>query len=99
MTQLSQAADALFTLINEPEYGIDESVELRNYRYDLYQADGKTPLPTADIPLFRALNGERSSLLSAYRSAIKLPRLSVGCSFHTATGCSVQCCCLLWRAG
>jgi PAS domain S-box-containing protein len=27
--------------------------------YDLYQADGKTPLPVEEIPLYRALQGER----------------------------------------
>ncbi|WP_052050735.1 PAS domain S-box protein [Leptolyngbya sp. KIOST-1] len=27
--------------------------------YDLYQPDGKTPMPTEGIPLFRALQGER----------------------------------------
>lgn len=29
--------------------------------YDLYRADGQTPLPKEEIPLYRALNGERVS--------------------------------------
>jgi PAS domain S-box-containing protein len=28
-------------------------------RFDLFEADGQTPMAAADIPLFRALNGER----------------------------------------
>ncbi|WP_018700639.1 PAS domain S-box protein [Amorphus coralli] len=42
-------------------HGVDASPmppEQWSQHYDLYRADGKTPLETAEIPLFRALQGE-----------------------------------------
>ncbi len=60
------AADAegrlrLFNRVSRQWHGLDASAELPDQwteRFDLYRSDGVTPLPTAEIPLFRALQGE-----------------------------------------
>ena len=57
-------ADGILTLFNQAArefHGLPEQPlppEQWADHFDLYQADGITPLPTQDIPLFRALSGE-----------------------------------------
>jgi PAS domain S-box-containing protein len=58
-------ADGVLSLLNRTGrkfHGLpEESVPLEQWaeHFDLYHADGKTPMPTTEIPLFRAFQGER----------------------------------------
>lgn len=58
-------------------------------RYDLYRADGQTPLPTEEIPLYRALNGERLhnvEMVIAPKNGTPRTMLASGQAFHDDRG-------------
>lgn len=57
--------------------------------YDLYRADGKTPLTKEEIPLFRALSGERVrdvEMVIAPKQGTPLTLSTSGQSFYDSTG-------------
>ena len=59
-------------------------------RYSLYRADGRTPLPTEEIPLYRALQGERLRNVEIVIAPTDAPARTVSCSGRALLGSQGQ---------
>lgn len=89
----AQGTLTLFNRATRHFHGIqEESLPPEQWadHYNLYRADGKTPMPTEEIPLYRALHGERLRNVEMVIAPADAPARTVSCSGRALQGSQGQ---------
>ena len=89
----AQGTLTLFNRATRNFHGIhEESLPPEQWagRYSLYRADGRNPLPTEEIPLYRALHGERLRNVEIVIAPADAPARTVSCSGRALLGSQGQ---------
>lgn len=89
----AQGTLSLFNRATREFHGVrEESLPPEQWtsHYSLYRADGRTPLPTEEIPLYRALQGERLRNAEIVIAPADAPARTVSCSGRALLGSQGQ---------